>query len=43
MESRRRGNFFSRASIGLLVTTLGVGLWQGYGAWLVSWVRSHVA
>lgn len=43
MESRRPGNFLSRASIGLLVASFGVGLWQGYGAWLVQWVRSHVA
>jgi hypothetical protein len=43
MESRRPSTLLSRASAGLLVALLGVGLWQGYGAWLVKWVRSHVA
>jgi hypothetical protein len=43
MESARSGTFLSRVSIGLLVAMLGAGLWQGYGAWLVNWVRSHVA
>jgi len=43
MESPRPSTFFSGFSTGLLVAMLGVGLWQGYGAWLVKWMRLHVA
>lgn len=31
-----------RFPIALLMAVLGVGLWQGYGPWLVSQVRAHV-
>lgn len=41
MESLRN-ILLARFAVVLLVTALGVALWQGYGPWLVSLVRAHV-
>jgi len=41
MESRP--NLVHRLAVGLLVFVLAVGLWQGYGPWLIRWMHAHVA
>ena len=39
METRKSP--FARIAFGALVLLLGVGLWQGYGAWLLGRVATH--
>jgi hypothetical protein len=36
-------NNLHRVAVGVLLVVLGVGLWQGYGSWLIRLVRAHVA
>jgi len=36
-------NYLHRLAVGGLLVTLGIGLWQGYGSWLIRMVRAHVA
>jgi hypothetical protein len=39
METRK--SLVARIAFGALVLLLGVGLWQGYGAWLLGRVATH--
>jgi hypothetical protein len=39
----KRPNLVHRLAVGGLLAVLGVGLWQGYGEWIVRLVRAHVA
>jgi hypothetical protein len=41
MHSRQ--TIIDRIAVGSLLVLLGIGLWQGYGSWLLRTVRAHVA
>jgi hypothetical protein len=41
MHSRQ--TIIDRIAVGSLLLLLGIGLWQGYGSWLLRMVRAHVA
>jgi hypothetical protein len=41
MQSRE--DLFNRIAIAVLLVLIGVGLWQGYGAWLLRRVFDHGA
>ena len=36
-------NYAHRLAVVGLLVVLGIGLWQGYGSWLLRLVRAHVA
>ena len=41
METRK--SLLARIAFGVLVLLLAVGLWQGYGAWLLGRVATHAS
>jgi hypothetical protein len=40
MNSRLH-EFIGRCAVGLLIAVLGLGLWLGYGSWLVDRMMAH--